>query len=450
MLLIYFLSSIAWGNTQDQQLAEKFSPILILVEDPTDSNKKVIFPELVEIMKAKSASNLKFRIYNALEQTLIDEFYSNLTSSWQAHLNSIYQNSIHNSINLAQNKFAFLPAALKYTGKPPGFANGIYFVLAYFDYPGNREKGNNSWYDYYFGRTNPPHSQAGANFKNTAYVHIFQIENAQEPSIRTYNGKYVIRYYYYYPFNDWKNNHEGDWQSIDVIVTSRDTATAELFGVGYWFHSEGITYSQKGGRKFVPRTHFAPAEGGTHPVVYVGAGSHGGFPTGGNYPRKIPYVLTERMTTYGLVLSTSVANTKPKVAKSYDLILLPEPDTTQANMGLAPEMSWLGTGALWGTPNVESPLDIIPYFDNYSLSPQGPFHKDNWGKWKNGNYKHTDIPYTEFQQFPIVQNVTWRDTIDLIGDIVVYPGATLTIDAGTTIKASPKRDIHGLKDASRV
>ncbi len=55
-----------------------------------------------------------------------------------------------------------------------------------------------------------------------------------------------------------------------------------------------------------------------------------------------------------------------------------------------------------------------------------------------------------FQQFPIVQNVTWQDTIKLIGDIVVYPGATLTIDAGTTIMAYPNRDIHDMKDPNRV
>ena len=46
--------------------------------------------------------------------------------------------------------------------------------------------------------------------------------------------------------------------------------------------------------------------------------------------------------------------------------------------------------------------------------------------------------------------MTWSGTINLIGDIVVYPGATLTIDAGTTIKAAPNRDIHDMKDANRV
>ena len=55
-----------------------------------------------------------------------------------------------------------------------------------------------------------------------------------------------------------------------------------------------------------------------------------------------------------------------------------------------------------------------------------------------------------FNSFPIVQDLTWRGNIELIGDIVVYPGATLTIEAGATIIAHPNRDIHVWHDAERV
>ena len=303
-LLIFLFSSIAYSQTQDQRLAETFSPILILTEHPTKSGRKVIFPEPVEIMGVTSISNLKFRIHNALGQELADDFYPNLTSSWRDHLNSIYQSNINNSINLSENKFAFLPAALRYVGRPPGLANGTYFVLAYFDYPGNKETGNNSWYDYYYGRTDPPHSQAGTNFGNTAYVHIFDRDD----------GKVVIQYYYFYPFNDWQNNHEGDWPRVNVIVNSRNPDDAEIEEIDYTFHGKGLTYDSIGGRTFNPRTHFAPAEGGTHPVVYVGAGSHGGYPTGGNYPSAGRLTIDEDMTVDGIVLSTNVEDTNREVA----------------------------------------------------------------------------------------------------------------------------------------
>ena len=136
-------------------------------------------------------------------------------------------------------------------------------------------------------------------------------------------------------------------------------------------------------------------------------------------------------------------------------------------MGLSSEMSWLGTAALWGTPYVDStgegavfrslveladlflgPFAAFPA-DFGSKAALGPIYS-GWNSSGISGYSKSKVPYDEFQQFPIVQNITWRDTIDLIGDIVVYPGATLTIDAGTVIRAHPNRDIHDMQDASRV
>lgn len=447
-------------SVYSKDLAKKFSPILILTEHPTLDGRRVIFPEPVEIMGAESISNLKFRINNILGQELADDLYSDLTSSWRDHLNSIYQNSINNSINLSENKFAFLPAALRYQGRPPGLADGTYFVLAYFDYPGEKEKGDNSWYDYYYGRTVPPHSQAGSNFAHTSYVHIFDRAG----------GNVVIQYYYFYPFNDFQNNHEGDWPLVNVIVNSFDPDVAELVGIDYTFHGKGMNYTIIGERTFNPQTQFAPAEGGTHPVVYVGAGSHGGYPTGDNYSNPGGELLgqgyDEDMTKDGIVLSTNVEDTHLAVAQSYDLIFLPNPDPNQPNMGLSSEMSWLGTTALWGTPRVDSPgdgpyaqfireiLDLIPgtLFDlprDFNKAALGPVYS-GWNTSGTSGYEKSNVPYTEFQQFPIVQDVRWSGTIKLIGDIVVYPGATLRIDAGTTIKAAPNQDIHDMQDANHV
>ena len=418
------------------ELAEKFSPILILTEHPTRKNRIVLFPEPVEIMGAKSIDNLNFIVASLAPRILLNSFYSNITSSWRNHLNSI-----HGGINLAENKFAFLPGFLKYTGMPPEAISGIYVLITHFEYPGNDKA---SWNSTYTG-SGP---KRGAAFPNTAYVHAFERSN----------GNVVIRYYYFYPFNDFQNNHEGDWQYINVIVDSFDPEDADLIGTDYKFHSKGLTYTIIGERVFNPQRQFAPAEGGTHPVVYVGAGSHGGYPTGGHYPNPgrpgNPIAGDEDMTKDGIVLSTNVEDTNSDVAQSYDLILLPNPDQNQPNKGLSPAMSWLGTGAKWGTIDVSSP-ENIPILENvvgdHSKAPVGPAQKDSWGMSDSeSSYPHSDVPYTEFQQFPIVQNVTWNGTIKLIGDIVVYPGATLTIDAGTTIKAAPNRDIHDMQEANRV
>ena len=426
------------GNTAERsfkmsvysiELAEKFSPILILTEHPTRTDRIVLYPEPVEIMGAESASNLWFYFdKEGKGHELSYVQYPGL--GWSPNLDSQLP-----LVNFSQNKFAFLPKRFTYVGSPPtSTLSNTYQVTPYFEYPGNDKA---SWNSTYTGSG----SKRGAAFPNTAYVHAFERSN----------GNVVIRYYYFYPFNDFQNNHEGDWQYINVIVDSFDPEDADLIGTDYKFHGNGLTYTIIGERVFNPQTHFAPAEGRTHPVVYVGAGSHGGYPTGDHYsdPGRpgAPPAGDEDMTTDGVVLSTSVEDTNSDVAESYDLIFLPYPDSGQPNMGLSPEMSWLGTGARWGTLDVSSSGSL----ETYDESPVGPFHKDSWGMSDSeSSYPHSDVPYTQFQQFPIVQNVTWNGTINLIGDIVVYPGATLKIAAGTTIRSSRKRDIHGLKDASRV
>ena len=430
------------------ELAEKFSPILILTEHPTRKNRIVLFPEPVEIMGAESVSNLWFSFSE--EPNTSGEFQYP-ASGWNPDLLITYQ-SYFPTINFSENKFAYLPTKLIYTGRPQqDLAHGDYAVFAHFEYPGNDKV---SWNNTYTG--SGPKRGNNPAFPNTAYVHIFDKDD----------GNVVIQYYYFYPYNDFQNNHEGDWQHVNVVVTSFDPDMAELAEIDYKFHGKGLTYNSIGGRVFDPQIDFAPAEGGTHPVVYVGAGSHGGYPTGGNYSDPGGELLgqgyDEDMTKDGIVLSTNVEDTNRDVAESYDLIFLPNPDPNQPNKGLSPEMSWLGTGALWGTPAVTSPGN------KYNTSPVGPFHS-GWDTLGTSGYSKREIPYGKFpspdprssprdnddiqrwfQQFPIVQNVRWSGTIKLIGDIVVYPGATLTIDAGTTIRAYPNRDIHDMKDANRV
>lgn len=441
-------------SVYSKELAEKFSPILILTEHPSRENRKVIFPEPVEIMGATSVDSLWFQF--TTDNSKLGLAFRALSLSNRDDLINAYQ-SQYPDINFSQNKFASLPEKLVLD--PPiiieSLGTSYDEVKAHFNYPGiredNDEGSHNNWYHYYESDTHPKRGN-NPEFPNTAYVHAFERAD----------GNVVIRYYYFYPFNDWQNNHEGDWPYINVIVNSFDPNMARLLGVDYKFHGKGLTYSITEERVFNPQTHFvAPAEGGTHPVVYVGAGSHGGYPTGSNYPDPggrlvdvgpIEGGWDEDMTTDGIVLSTNVEDTNRDVAQSYALILLPTPDPGQPNKGLSSEMSWLGTGARWGTLEVNSPGSSIPGpIDETNDAPEGPSHKDSWGMSDSkSDYPHSDVPYTEFQQFPIVQNVTWSGTIKLIGDIVVYPGATLTIDAGTVIRAHPNRDIHGMKDEDRV
>ena len=462
-------------SVYSKELAKLFSPILILTEHPSRENRRVIFPEPVEIMGAESVSNLWFHFTDEASHGLLDLdlSYQNLSTSERNDLIAFYQRQ-YPDINFSQNKFASIPEVLTFNAAQSIKGTSVEGVKAHFEYPGVREDNDEgtskNWYQYYFSSTHPKRG-AAPEFSHTAYVHIFDKGD----------GNVVIQYYYFYPFNDWQNNHEGDWPHINVIVNSHNPDDAELVGIDYNFHGNGLTYNSIGGRVFDPQKDFAPAEGETHPVVYVGAGSHGGYPTGGTYSNPGGHAIDlgtievggwdEGMTKSGVVLSTNVEDTNSDVAQSYNLIFLPNPDPNQPNKGLSPEMSWLGTGARWGTLEVHSPGSGLPNETAQQLNdaPVGPFYKDSWGTSGASGYSKREVPYGKFpnpdprssprdddnskrwfQQFPIVQDVRWSGTIKLIGDIVVYPGATLTIDAGTTIKAYPNRDIHDLKDENRV
>ena len=259
------------------ELAKLFSPILILTEHPSRENRRVIFPEPVEIMGATSVDSLWFQF--TTDNSKLGLAFRALSLSNRDDLINAYQ-SQYPDINFSQNKFASLPENLVLD--PPiiieSLGTSYNGVKAHFNYPGIREDddegSHNNWYHYYESATHPKRGN-NPEFPNTAYVHAFERAD----------GNVVIRYYYFYPFNDWQNNHEGDWPYINVIVNSFDPNMAQFLGVDYKFHGKGLTYSITSERVFNPQIHFvAPAEGGTHPVVYVGAGSHGGYPTGGNYP----------------------------------------------------------------------------------------------------------------------------------------------------------------------
>ena len=83
------------------QLAKKFSPILILTEHPTRTDRKVIFPELVEIMGAESVDSLWFQF--TTDNSKLGLAFRALSLSNRADLINAYQ-SQYPDINFSQNK----------------------------------------------------------------------------------------------------------------------------------------------------------------------------------------------------------------------------------------------------------------------------------------------------------------------------------------------------------
>jgi hypothetical protein len=95
----------------------------------------------------------------------------------------------------------------------------------------------------------------------TVYAHV-----AGEPG---HPGKLALQYWFFYPFNEFNNLHEGDWEMIQLVFEADDAAealTEDPVSVGYSSH-EGAERAEWGADKL-------EVVDDTHPVVYPAAGSH--------------------------------------------------------------------------------------------------------------------------------------------------------------------------------
>ncbi len=82
----------------------------------------------------------------------------------------------------------------------------------------------------------------------------------------------ALQYWFYYPFNDWNNLHEGDWEMIQLVFpagSAEEALETEPLEIGYSQH-EGAERAEWGDEKL-------EVVDGTHPVVYPAAGSHANF-----------------------------------------------------------------------------------------------------------------------------------------------------------------------------
>ena len=221
VITLFALLLVEEAYTSDLELARKFSPILVLTEDTGDrwGDIRATKPEPVEIVNAQLADSIRFKIYNkssGLSLRGVSDWRSLNLNNWNPPLPTI---------DFSQNHFAFLPR--EYTGGPflggEQYAYGQYIIESYFDYPGKKPT---VWNNTYFGSR--PKAGSHSDNANTAYVHIYRTTHEAYTDPIT-----VIQYFFFYPYNHFWNRHEGDWQRVNVVVSSRDPATAEAIGVEY-------------------------------------------------------------------------------------------------------------------------------------------------------------------------------------------------------------------------
>jgi hypothetical protein len=175
---------------------------------------------------------------------------------------------------------------------------------------------------------------AESPYPPTQYVHAYWWNRAA--------GQLALQYWFYYPFNEWVNHHEGDWEHIEVIVQgpSRLDADAQFRTAGhhYFFHDFWTVP-----RKDLVRRFSGVDPQDDHPLVYVGGSARllgwDGIMSGGSYPAPARYKASAFRVKW---LSPDEDTSRPQrfiAGRDFRLILMPEPTRLDAHR--SPELSWL-------------------------------------------------------------------------------------------------------------
>jgi hypothetical protein len=109
-------------------------------------------------------------------------------------------------------------------------------------------------------------------------------------------GSYLnLQYWFFYAYNDWANgyggfnDHEGDWEGFHVFFRL-DEAGRPIEPPAY------VCYLGHHSRMTKPWDHPDVEKVGSHPVIYVAAGSHASYPQSRQYPLMALYNLIDYAT----------------------------------------------------------------------------------------------------------------------------------------------------------
>ncbi|MGC4106175.1 MAG: hypothetical protein QM753_07440 [Thermomicrobiales bacterium] len=151
----------------------------------------------------------------------------------------------------------------------------------------------------------------------TTYAHI----------VTNDSGQLALQYWFFYVFNDFNNKHESDWEMMQILFdvgTVEDALTAEPVQVAL---------AQHGGGETAAWTDSKLQRDGTHPIVFVAAGSHAS-----QYGNATWLGWGENGTGFGCDITTAPSHLVPLTP-----VLLPntvtDPDSSFA---------WLNFAGRWG------------------------------------------------------------------------------------------------------
>ena len=196
----------------------------------------------------------------------------------------------------------------------------------------------------------------------TQYAHMFWLNRAR--------GELVIQYWFFYPFNEWLNHHEGDWEHVNVVVSGPSALgpASDYRAVGYEFYFHG--------RRLETDRAMHVAD---HPVVFVGGRARmlwwSGEQSGGSYPWPASYPGVGGGIGPLAVGDDTRGPVRMMPADSFDVVMLPEPSRLDARAH--PELSWLRLPFFAGQPSVFGNPPLVDRFGG-GKPPRQPARRADW------------------------------------------------------------------------
>jgi hypothetical protein len=228
-----------------------------------------------------------------------------------------------------------------------------------------------------------------------------------------------FQYWFYYPFNEWINRHEGDWERIQVILRgpSRMQPGARFTPVAhqYFFHGWWTQPQQL--------VHLAgDDQAEDHPLVYVGGRGHllawSGIFSGGSYPLPALY----RQAGFGLGPFNPDEDVSAPArfiaARDFQVIVLPEPERLDARR--QPQLSWLRLPFYAGQRSVYTNPPGYHTFGQ-DQPPLQPAARRSWLEVPRGNRWSGTIRRAAPEQQP-PRTEPWRAAAAALPDRIRLPG----------------------------
>jgi len=215
----------------------------------------------------------------------------------------------------------------------------------------------------------PPVANPNATpYPPTQYAHVFWWNRAL--------GLLAIQYWFYYPYNEWINHHEGDWEHVNVILHGptqfNDEEPFRLAGYQFFFHQ----FSHEP-RRVIRVAGSDPKE--DHVMVYVGGLSSfmrwKGTQSGGSYP--LPAVFPRSGGGVGDWRAHDDTRKPARFIRAEDfaIVMLPEPE--RLDVGLHPSLSWLRLSFFAGQTHMhENPLTLNGV--SFGTAPRQPARQETW------------------------------------------------------------------------